>query len=85
MKVTVHLGEPYWRSINAHEVGLMLRDGATVSDACNALTRLYPMLDSDLNHAEAQPVIFVDDAQANRSTPLIDGAKLYLLFPVSGG
>ena len=85
MKVTVHLGEPFWRVINTHEVGLMLRDKATVSDACAALTRLYPAMQADLNSSEVQPLIFVNDDQADRSTPLIDGAKLYLLFPVSGG
>ncbi|HET7376766.1 MAG TPA: MoaD/ThiS family protein [Anaerolineae bacterium] len=85
MKVTVHLGEPFWRIINTHEVGLLLRDNATVSDACVTLTRLYPAMQADLNSSEVQPLIFVNDDQADRSTPLIDGAKLYLLFPVSGG
>ena len=85
MKVIVHLGEPFWRAANTHEVSVMLRDGATVSDACATLARLYPAMQADLNSAEVQPLIFVNDEQADRSTPLIDGAKLYLLFPVSGG
>ncbi len=85
MKVIVHLGEPFWRAANTHEVSLMLRDNATVSDACAALTHLYPALDSDLNNGEAQPVIFVNDDQADRATRLIDGAQIYLLWPVSGG
>ncbi len=85
MKVRVHLGEPFWRAINSHEVELILRDNAIVADAYEELARSFPAMRSDLNSAEVQPVIFVDDAQADRSTPLIDGAKLYVLFPVSGG
>ena len=85
MKVIVRLGEPFWHAVNTHEVGLMLRDDATVSDACATLARLYPAMQADLNSAEVQPLIFVNDDQADRTTPLIDGAKLYLLFPISGG
>jgi molybdopterin converting factor small subunit len=85
VKVIAHLGEPFWRAANTHEVSLMLRDDATVSDACDQLARLYPALDADLNHGETQPAIFVNDDQADRATPLIEGAQLYLLWPVSGG
>lgn len=85
VKVSIHLGEPFWRAANTYEVSLMLDAGATVSDACDQLARLYPALDADLNHGETQPAMFVNDEQADRSTPLIDGAQLYLLWPVSGG
>jgi molybdopterin converting factor small subunit len=85
VKVHVHLGEPFWRTAKTHEVNLSLRDDATVSDACDELARLYPALDVDLNHGETQPAIFVNDDQADRATRLIEGAQIYLLWPVSGG
>ncbi len=85
MNVIAHLGEPFWRAAKTHEVNLSLRADATVSDACDQLARLYPALDVDLNHGETQPAIFVNDEQADRATPLIEGAQIYLLWAVSGG
>jgi hypothetical protein len=85
VNVIAHLSEPFWRAAKTHEVNLSLRDNAIVSDACEELARLFPTLDVDLNHGETPPAIFVDDAQADRSTPLIEGAQLYLLWAVSGG
>ena len=85
MNVIAHLGEPFWRAAKTHEVNLSLHADAIVSDACAELARLFPALDIDLNHGETPPAIFVDDTQADRSTPLIDGAQLYLLWAVSGG
>jgi hypothetical protein len=85
VKVTIHLGEPLWRAVGKREVELDMAEGATVADAFAALAQAYPLLGSELGHAEMQPATFMQDAEALPEAPLSAGAKLYILWPLSGG
>ncbi len=85
MKAIVHLGEPYWRSINARDVEVMLPDRATVASLLLALFDQYAALAPDLRDGEVRPAIFVDDAEAQPDRPLHDGSHIHLVWPVSGG
>lgn len=85
MKVVVHLGEPYWRSINARDVEVALPDCATVAPMLSALLDQYPSLAPDLRDGEVRPAIFVDDAEAQPDMRLHDGSHIHIVWPVSGG
>lgn len=85
MKVTVRLGEPFWRAINVRAVELSLPDGACVADALAALGAGYPALAPDLRGDEAHPAIFLDEEEARPETRLAEGAKIHVVWPVSGG
>ena len=85
MKVTVRLGEPFWRTVGAREVEIDLNDGATVADALNALGQRYPALAAELDGAEARPALFVNDDEAQPDSQVFDAATVFILWPVSGG
>ncbi len=85
MKVSVHLGEPYWRSINARDVEVALPDRATVASLLSALFDRYPALAPDLRDGEIRPAIFVDDVEAQPDRLLSDEAHIHIVWPVSGG
>ncbi len=85
MRVTVRLGEPFWRTIDVRAVELSLPAGARVSDALDALVARYPILVPDLRDGEARPAMFLDDAEAQLNTRLIEGATLHIVWTVSGG
>ena len=85
MKVTVHLGEPYWRAINARTIELTLSAGSSVAAMLLALFDQYPALAPDLREGEVRPVIFVDDHETQPETPLADGAQIHIVWPISGG
>jgi molybdopterin converting factor small subunit len=85
MIITLHLGEPFWRQVGRREVTLDLAPGATVADALAALAQAYPALGPELSNAEAAPAVFVDDALAAPASPLAEAARLYVVWPVSGG
>jgi molybdopterin converting factor small subunit len=85
MRVIVHLGEPFWRTAGRREVEVSLTEGATVADAFSALKQLHPALAAELENGEAQPALFFNDEEARPNTRLVDGAKLYIIWPVSGG
>ncbi len=85
MKAIVHLGEPYWRSINARDVEVTLPDRATLASLLLALVDRYPALAPDLRDGEVRPAIFVDDAEAQPDRLLPDEAHIHIVWPVSGG
>ena len=85
MKITVRLGEPFWRTVGQRNIELTLDNGATVADALASLRRAHPALADELNSDEAEPALFMEDEIAKPELPLTDGAKLYLVWPVSGG
>jgi sulfur carrier protein ThiS len=85
MRVVVHLGEPFWRSVGQRELSVALHAGATVFDALASLAQQYPALAADLHNHEAQPALFMNDEAAVPESPLVDGAKLHIVWPVSGG
>jgi molybdopterin converting factor small subunit len=85
MKISLRLGEPFWRTVGQREIEVAVPDGATVADALAALAQIHPALASDLSNGEAQPTLFVGDEVASPDSPLANGAKVYLVWPVSGG
>ena len=85
MRVTVRLGEPFWRTINVRAVELSLPDGARVADALDALVARYPILVPDLREGEARPAIFLDDEEALPGSLLTEGTTIHIVWPVSGG
>ncbi len=85
MKAIVHLGEPYWRSIDARDVEVTLPDRATLASLLLALVDQYPALAPDLRDGEVRPVTFVDEADAQPDTQLHDGSRIHIVWPVSGG
>ena len=85
MKVTVRLGEPFWRTAGARTIELDLSDGATVADVLIALKQRHPALAAELDGAEAQPALFVNDDEAQPDSQVFDGATIFILWPVSGG
>jgi hypothetical protein len=85
MRVVVHLGEPFWRRVGQREVELDLANGATVADAFVALAQAHPTLRTDLGDDELQPATFMNDAEALPEAPLAPGARLYIVWPLSGG
>jgi molybdopterin converting factor small subunit len=85
MKITLRLGEPFWRTLGRREVELVLDNGATVADALAALTAAHPALIAELRDGDAEPSLFLEDEVAPPDSRLTDGARLYLVWPVSGG
>ncbi|MBI5052299.1 MAG: MoaD/ThiS family protein [Chloroflexi bacterium] len=85
MKVFLHLGEPFWRAAGKREVEIILNDGATISDALASLAKTYPTLAQDLDGKEAKPMLFLNDEEASPEKILSNGAKIHVVWPVSGG
>lgn len=84
MRVTVRLGEPFWRAVGQRETTLALETGATAERALAVLTQRYPALAPELNNGEAHPALFINDESASSNSLLTDGATLYVVWPVSG-
>jgi sulfur carrier protein ThiS len=85
VKVTLRLGEPFWRTAGARAIELDLNEGATVADALSALKQRHPALAAELDGAEAQPAVFVNDDEAQPDSRVFDGATIFVVWPVSGG
>ena len=85
MRVTVRLGEPFWRVVGQREVIVAIERGATVAYALAVLAQRYPSLASDLNDGEIRPALFVNDEAACPESPLAEGATIHVVWPVSGG
>lgn len=85
MKVQIHLGEPFWRAAGQRQVEVALAKNATVADAFDVLTKRYPALATEFNNKEALPALFLDDEVAHLDSRLAEGAKLHVVWPVSGG
>ena len=85
MKIFLHLGEPFWRAAGKREIEITLNDGGSISDALASLAKMYPTLAKDLNGKEAKPMMFVDNEEALPEKVLSEGAKVHVVWPVSGG
>lgn len=89
MIVFVRLGEPFWRVVGERNLAVELPDGASVADLLAWLKRRYPALVGEME--EAPPQLMVDDDavagddHARMAVPLVDGASIYLLWPIAGG
>jgi molybdopterin converting factor subunit 1 len=62
-------------------VDLVLRDGATVREACAALGERFPPLRARLPHL----LFAVDEEYARLEAALREGSELAVIPPVSGG
>jgi len=85
VRIFLHLGEPFWRAAGKREVEITLNDDETISDALASLAKTYPSLAKDLDGKEAKPMLFVDDEEALPEKVLSEGAKVHVVWPVSGG
>jgi pilus assembly protein TadC len=85
LKITVTLGEPFWRQIEAKEVILELESDATVADMIETLERRFPALATFLTQADLPPTVFLGDELATPDTPLTENSKPLLIWALSGG
>jgi hypothetical protein len=85
VKIFLHLGEPFWRAAGKREIEITLNDGESISHALVALAQIHPSLAKDLDGREAKPMMFVDDEEALPERILSEGAKVHVVWPVSGG
>jgi molybdopterin converting factor small subunit len=85
MKITVRLGEPFWRALGERQIVLALSPDATISEALKILWRRCPALAAELNSIGAQPALFLNDEVGQPDSRLRDGSTLHILWPVSGG
>jgi molybdopterin converting factor small subunit len=85
VKITVRLGEPFWRTLGERQTVIALLPEATVSEALEILSRRCPALAAEWDQAEAKPALFLNDEMAQPDSQLSDGSTLHILWPVSGG
>ena len=85
MKVTIRLGEPFWRAAGQREVIVAIERGATVAYALAVLAKRHPSLAPELNNGEIQPALFVNDESARPESPVTEGATIHIVWPASGG
>jgi hypothetical protein len=85
MIITFCLGEPFWRRVGQREVQAQVDPPATVAQALAVLAGAYPALGADLAEAGGALAVFLDEAAAEPARPVPDGARLHLLWAVSGG
>ena len=85
MKITVRLGEPFWRVAGQRQLTVSVAPDQTVAHAVDALLKRCPALAPEFDNGEVKPALFVNDAEACPETPLADGATLHIVWPISGG
>ncbi|HEX9675552.1 MAG TPA: MoaD/ThiS family protein [Anaerolineales bacterium] len=85
MRVTVRLGEPFWRQVSARELTLELPAGATVGLLLDELARSYPALKQALQDEDLPTAVFLGDQLAGPESPLSEGAHPTLLWAMAGG
>jgi molybdopterin converting factor small subunit len=83
MKINARLAEPFWRSVGQRDLTLEIDAGARVSDVIERLRATYPGLAKELDISP--PLIFVEEHEASLETLLVDGNRIYLMWPVAGG
>ena len=83
MQINIRLAEPFWRSVGQRDLSLDVGEGSRVSDALELLCSLYPSLDKEL--IENPALLFVEEHEVNPETLLVDGNRVYLMWPVAGG
>ncbi|HLA97846.1 MAG TPA: MoaD/ThiS family protein [Anaerolineales bacterium] len=83
MRIHVRLAEPFWRTVGQRDLELELEDSAAISDLLAVLQGRFPALVEEM--AQAQPHFFIDEQESGPETPLQDGARLHIVWPVAGG
>jgi hypothetical protein len=85
MHLTVRLGEPFWRLVQAKEVSVELPTGATVGDLLAGLARQYPELREALEGDELPPTVFLGEQIADSGAALRQDARPTLVWALAGG
>jgi len=85
VRVTVRLGEPFWRTLGERETVVALRPEGTAREALAFLSRRCPALAVQWSEAETKPVLLLDGEVAEFDRRLTEGSTLHVLWPVSGG
>ena len=85
MHLTVRLGEPFWRLVQAKEVSVELPPGATVGDLLARLARQYPALREALEGDELPPTVFLGEQIADSGAALGQDARPTLVWALAGG
>lgn len=83
MRVSIRLGEPFWRVVGQRNLERTLLPGANIGMLLATLCAEFPALNQEL--AEAPPHIFVNEEQADEKTPLAEGNYIVLVWAVAGG
>lgn len=83
MLIYVRLAEPYWRTVGQRDLELELEDQARVSDLLALLTKRHPALKQEL--VQAQPHLFIGELEVSEQSPLEEGDRLYVVWPIAGG
>jgi molybdopterin converting factor small subunit len=83
MRVYVRLAEPFWRAAGQRDLTLELENESRVAGLLARLLEAYPDLEREMY--EAPPNIFVGEQEARPDTPLANGDRVYLVWPVAGG
>lgn len=81
MRVTLRLGEPYWREVGARRLEFDLAAGTTVADLLQAVEGRFP----DLLRGDLPPTIFLNDDLAGPKTPLAEASTVMLVWSAAGG
>lgn len=85
MRVTVRLGEPFWRQVSSKEVTVELPTDATVGVLLDELARTYPALKQALQDEDLPTAVFVGDELASNETALSQDSRPTLLWAMAGG
>ncbi len=83
MRISIHLAEPYWRSVGSKELSLEVDGGTSVADLLAVLYLRCPPLRGEIE--QAAPTVFVDDWEAEPDTELSEDCCVHLVWPVAGG
>ena len=81
MRVSVRLGEPYFRQAGVRQFDLELAAGATVAELMAAIEARFPAL----LEADVPPTVFIGDDVAPPDAPLADGSAATLVWAIAGG
>jgi sulfur carrier protein ThiS len=83
MQITVRLAEPFWRSVGQRNLELELAEGSSVADLLTILHQRYPALVKEFT--ETPPHVFFGEREVVPETPLTDGGRVHLVWPIAGG
>ena len=83
MNIHVRLAEPFWRVVGQRNLDVELTAGSRMADLLAALLAQYPALAQEF--ADAPPLLFVGEDEADEETALADGRHVHLVWPIAGG
>lgn len=83
MKINVRLAEPFWRAVGLREIEMTMNPASRVDDLLVALREQYPRLSIELD--QTPPQIFIGDAETSHDSVLTDGARVHLVWAITGG